>query len=152
MKGIKDSVLKYIDEYSEHLFAYMRTYTKGALHARVMKAKAQGIMELYREIIYKGKDFTKTRIRNLRLSVLNPKAASKDSDLDQALSSWEHDLMLLKENGAPGLNDDDKKAILLTIIPGNYVKLMREKFDDPKNEDYYDFLHCLLYTSDAADE
>jgi len=57
-----DKSYKYIktqaDMYAQQLKSYLRTYTEGELHARVIQTDPNGIMELMREIIYKGNNKT----------------------------------------------------------------------------------------------
>ena len=47
------------DMYARQLTSYLGSYTKGLLHAKVMKTQSRGAFELLRDLVYKGRNRNK---------------------------------------------------------------------------------------------
>ena len=65
------------DTYAQQLKSYLRTYTSGELHARVLQTDTNHIMELMRETIYKGKGRNPNKLIDLKAKALSPPKANK---------------------------------------------------------------------------
>ena len=58
------------DMYARQLISYLGSYTKGLLHAKVMKTQSRGAFELLRDLVYKGRNRNKNRLLALKAAVL----------------------------------------------------------------------------------
>ena len=133
-----------IDIYAEQMLAYLSSYTKGLLHARVMKTSSSGIFELLRDVVAKGKNRNKNRLLALKAAVLSPPRASGVPEMEKILTEWEHQISLIKEyEETYTISDDNKMTILLGIIPKDYIKEMREIYNKSE-EDYHAFHQRLM--------
>ena len=54
------------EAYAQQLTSYMRTYTKGGLHARVTNTSSEDIVELIRDTVWNGRYRNKNRMVVLR--------------------------------------------------------------------------------------
>ena len=124
-------------EFSEQLYSYLLNYTKGALYAKVTKMQERGALEVFRDIIYKGKHLSKSKICALNAKILEPKRASSEKEVDKCLTDWRWDRQQLVDLDQPQLPDDLLKTILMKIVPEAYLKHMREQYS--KLERYDDF-------------
>ena len=48
--------------YAVQLLAYMGSYSKRALHARVLKTQRTQMFEMFRDVVHKGKNRSKNRL------------------------------------------------------------------------------------------
>ena len=130
------------EEYASQLLAYLSSYTKGNLYLKVNKANTANVFELLRDTVHKGKNRNKNRLLALKAAVLSPPRATSLAELDKILMDWEHQLNLIKEyENSYEISDDNKITILLNIMPKDYIKDMRE-FYNQKGQDeisYHDF-------------
>ena len=134
------------DMYARQLTSYLGSYTKGLLHSKVMKTQSRGSFELLRDLVHKGRNRNKNRLLSLKASVLSPPRAPNLNDLEKILIEWEHQLGLIKEyEDAYILSEDTKMTLLLTMIPKEFVKDMRDIYNkgDCKN-DFHAFRQKLL--------
>ena len=76
---IKRSLKDQFQMYMCQLKAYLRTYTGGELHARVSQTRSDGIMDLLRDIVYKGKNRNPNRLIVLKAKALSPAKSSQNS-------------------------------------------------------------------------
>jgi len=140
-----DKSYKYIktqaDMYAQQLKSYLRTYTEGELHARVIQTDPNGIMELMREIIYKGNNRNPNKLIDLKAKALSPQRANKVTDLANILTDWKHTRQLIMEEDSNyRMDEETMQTILLKIMPQDFVKDMREKLTEGKfQNDYYGF-------------
>ena len=74
------------DMYAHQLKSYLRTYTDGELHARVVQTDSSLIMELMREIMYKGRNRNPNKLIDLKSKALSPPRAHKVTDLNKILT------------------------------------------------------------------
>ena len=58
--------------YAQHLKSYLRTYTDGELHARVIQTSYDDIMELMREVIHRVRNRNPSRLIDLKAKALTP--------------------------------------------------------------------------------
>ena len=75
---IKQSIKDQSQMYMCQLKAYLRTYSGGELHARVTQTRSDGIMDLLRDIVYKGKNRNPNRLIELKAKALS-RQGSQDS-------------------------------------------------------------------------
>ena len=129
------------DMYAQQLKSYLRTYTEGELHARIIQTDHNHIMELMRELIYKGKNRNPNRLIDLKSKALSPPRAMKSQDLPKVLSDWKHvRQQIMEEDPSYKMDEETMQTILLKIMPMEYVKDMRERLTDGKFDgDYYGF-------------
>ena len=85
--------------YAMQLLAYMSSYSKGTLHARVLKTQGDQIFEMFRDVIHKGKHRNKNRLLALKAAVLSPPTASNAGELEKVLVDCEFQLNSIKESG-----------------------------------------------------
>ena len=83
------SIKEQSDTYAQHLKSFLRTYTDGELHARVIQTDYDEVMELMREVIYKGRNRNPNRLIDLKAKPLaapseQGKRPRQDSD------EWRH--------------------------------------------------------------
>ena len=146
IKKLKDDgiVKDNTEAYAEQMLAYLSSYTKGLLHTKVMKTKSEDIFELLRDIITKGKNRNKSRVLAIKAAVLAPPRTTSITELDKTLTEWEHQIAIIKEFD-PGyvITEDTKMTILLSIIPKEYIKDMRDAYNNHTG-DYHSFHQKLL--------
>ena len=80
------SIKEQSDTHAQHLKSYPRTNTDGKLHARVTQTDYDELMELMREVIYKGRNRKPNRLIDLKAKALSPPQANKASELDKILT------------------------------------------------------------------
>ena len=68
----RKSIKEQSDTYAQHLKSYLRTYTDGELHARVTQTDYDEVMELMREVIYKGRNRNPNRLIDPKAKALSP--------------------------------------------------------------------------------
>ena len=76
-----------MQEFSEQLYSYLMTSTKGALYAKVTKMQERGALEVFRDIVHKGKHLSKSKICALNAKILEPKRASTEKEVDKCLTT-----------------------------------------------------------------
>ena len=76
---IKQSIKDQSQMYMCQLKAYLRTYNRGELHARVTQTRSDGIMDLLRDIVYKGKNRNPNRLIELKAKAFVTAKSSKNS-------------------------------------------------------------------------
>lgn len=85
MNEAEDAIYKNVkaqaEMYAYQLKSYLRTYTDGELHARVVQTDGNLIMELMREIIYKGMHRNPNKLLDLKSNALSPPHAHETTDL-----------------------------------------------------------------------
>ena len=126
-----------LEEFSEQLYSYLLNYTKGSLYAKVTKMQERGTLENFRDIIYKGKHLSKSKVCSLNSKILEPKRALSEKDVDKSLTEWKYDQQQLLDLKQPPLSDDMQKTILMKIVPESYLKHMRENYS--KHDTYFAF-------------
>ena len=104
------------------------------------------VMELMREVIYKGRNRNPNRLINLKAKALSPPQANKASELDKILTEWRHTRkMIVEEDPKFKMDDETMQTILLKIMPPEYVKVMREQLAQGNHEDdYFSFEQALF--------
>ena len=129
------------DMYAYQLKSYLRTYTDGELHARVVQTDSSLIMELMREIIYKGRNRNPNKLIDLKSKALSPPRAQKAGDLNKILTDWRHvRQQIVEEDPHYKMDDETMQTILLKIMPQDFVKTMRDKLTEGKyHNDYHGF-------------
>ena len=114
--------------FSEQLYSYLMSYSKGTLYSRIIKAKAKGILEVYRDIVHEGKHLSKGRVVTLNATILEPKRAKDEKEVKSNLAEWKHQRQQLLDLGQPELPEDLRKTIFMKIVPDAYLKHMREQY------------------------
>ena len=66
------SIKEQSDTCAQHLKSYLRTYTDGELHARVIQTNHDEVMELMLEVIYKHRNRNPNRLIDLKAKALSP--------------------------------------------------------------------------------
>ena len=134
------------DMYARQLTSYLGSYTKGLLHAKVMKTQSCGAFELLRDLVYKGRNRNRNRLLSLKAAVLSPPRASTLTDLEKILVEWEHQLGLIKEYDEPyDMSEDTKMTILMTIMLKEFLKDMRAIYNKKECEDNFHAFRQRLY-------
>ena len=91
------SIKEQSDTYAKHLKSYLRTYTDGEPHARVTQTDYDEVMELMRDVIFKGRNRNPSRLIDLKAKALWPPQANKASELDKILTEWRHTRTMIVE-------------------------------------------------------
>ena len=67
------------------------------------------------------------RLIESNAEALSPPRAAKIADVDRVLTEWKHVRReILQEDAYYNLDDDTLQTLLMTIIPNDFVKAMRE--------------------------
>ena len=140
------SIKEQSDTCAQHLKSYLRTYTDGELHARVIQTNYDEVMELMREVIYKHRNRNPNRLIDLKAKALSPPLANEAGDLDKILTEWRHTRkMIVEEDPKYKMDDETMQTILLKIMLPEYVKDMREQLAQGKHkDDYFSFEQALF--------
>ena len=143
---IKQSIKDQFQMYMCQLKAFLRTYTGGELHARVTQTRSDGIMDLLRDIVYKGKNRNPNRLIELKAKALSPPRAAKTADVDRVLTEWKYvRRQTLEEDPNYKLDDETLQTLLMTIIPIDFVKSMRQLLTQGRYiNDYHGFEQALF--------
>ena len=99
------------------LYINLLAFTQGDVRSRVTSNGKELAFESYRHLYHKGRDATKANIVLMQSSVLSPKAASKVADIEARLNEWKFNQRYLRDIGKPDLPSDQKKPILISILP-----------------------------------
>ena len=128
------------------LKAYLRTYTGEELHARVTQTRSDGIMDLLRDIVHKGKNRNPNLLIELKAKALSPSRAAKTADVDRVLTEWKYvRRQILEEDPNYKLDDETLQTLLMKIIPHDLVKPMRELLTQGRYiNDYHGFEQALF--------
>ena len=155
-KSIGNEVAEQKEEYQQQLKSYLRTYTSGDLHARITHTQSKGCVEFLREMVCRGKDHNDNRLLDLKQLILSPAKATKVENLDKVLTEWKYNMeQVLEREPESGLSNENKKTILMRIMPPEYKVEMRKVFHDTDKKDYYAFeqaLHDEISTRKMDDE
>ena len=105
------------------------------------------VMELMREVIYKGRNRNPNRLIDLKAKALSPPQSNKASELDKILTECRHTrkMMIVEEDPKYKMDHETEQTILLKIMPPENVKDMREQLAQGKHEDdYFSFEQALF--------
>ena len=118
------SIREQSDTYAQHSKSYLRTYTYRELHSRVTQTDYDEVMELMREVIYRGRNQNPNRLIDLKEQVLSPPQANKASEPRQDADGMETHTrkMIVEEDPKYKMDDETMQTILLKIMPPEYVK------------------------------
>ena len=112
----------------QQLVSYLSSYTKGNHNQRISKATSEGVCEVLRDVIPKGKKRNKNKFVTLKVTVLGPPRANKPNEVTKILTDWKRTQFLIKQDEPSySLDDDTLITLLFKIMPKDYIKEMREK-------------------------
>ena len=141
------SVSESLVQYSDQLRTLLFSFTKGNLHARLLKeTSSHSAFEVYRELVHKGKNANAHRMMALKASLFQTSRKSA-GQLDSALLAWKHNQQEVTEFDGYRLDDEAQKLILLEMMPECHVEWMRDKWESTK-DDYHAFESELLRRMD----
>jgi hypothetical protein len=106
------------------LYINLIGYTSGKAKSRVTANSIDMAFESYRYIYQKGKNATKMNIVIMKAEVLRPARASKVEDIEEKLNEWKEKQRYLEDVGEPPLNFDQKKTLLISMLPTNVMDYM----------------------------
>ena len=140
------SIKEQSDTFAQHLKGYLRTYTDGELHARVIQSAYDEVMELMRQVIETCRNRNPNRLIDLKAKDPSPRQANKASDFDKILTEWRHTRkMIVEEDPKYKMDDESMQTILLKIKLPEYVKDMREQLAQKTHDDcYFNFEQALF--------
>ena len=93
----KEAIQHRIDEYAAQLYTYMNSYTQGSFNAWLLKTRDEGVFEVYRDVVHKGKNMNASRILKMKATALQPRRAMKAEELDNMLAEWRYEQKLIME-------------------------------------------------------
>ena len=99
------------------LYVNLLGFTKGKAKSRVISNSVDLAFESYRHIYQKGKNATKMNIALMKAEVLRPAKAGKVDEIENKLNEWKEKQRYLEELGEPTIKDDQKKPLLISILP-----------------------------------
>jgi len=141
----QQTIKENIKEYAIQLYTYMNSYTKGNLNARLLKTREEGVFEIYRDVVHKGKNMNASRILKMKATVLQPRRAMKADELDKILAEWKYEQKLITEFDNTEMPEEQQKTILMTVMPKEHVEYMRDHYFDDKFKDNYHAFEQELY-------
>ena len=106
------------------LYINLLGYTKGKARSRVISNSVDLAFESYRHIYQKGKNATKMNIVIMKAEVLRPGRAGKTEEIEVKLNEWKEKQRYLEEVGEPPIGDEQKKPLLISILPQNVMEHM----------------------------
>ena len=145
-QSIGGEVAVQAEAYKAQLATYIRSYTKGDLHERVVKSQPDQVVVIVRELIYKYKHHNSFKILDLKSAIMALPRASTPQDVEKILSDWKHQIHAIQLHGQNFQVPDDLKVTLLhRIMPKSFQETMRarqERMEDmgrPYSQDYHRF-------------
>ena len=99
------------------LYVNLLGFTKGKAKGRVISNSIELSFETYRQIYQKGKNATKMNIVLKKAEVLRPTKADTVNEIENRLNDWKEKRRYLEEVGEAPLKDDQKKTLLISILP-----------------------------------
>ena len=81
---------------------------------------------------------------SLKSAILQPPRAENPEQLDTILAQWKEEQRWVTEWDQSELSDEHQKAILMSIMPKDYVKHMREHYRDKELKSYHAFEQELM--------
>ena len=102
------SVSESLVQYSDQLRTLLFSFTKGNLHARLLKeASSHSAFEVYRELVHKGKNTNAHRMMALKASLFQTSRKSAGQlKLGSALLAWKHNQQEVTEFDGYRLDDE----------------------------------------------
>ena len=150
-QSIGGEVAVQAEAYKAQLATYIRSYTKGDLHERVVKSQPDEVVDIVRELIYKYKHHNSFKILDLKSAIMAPPRASTPQDVEKILSDWKHQIHTVQLHDKNFQVPDDLKVTLLhRIMPKSFQEIMRarqERMEDmgrPYSQDYHRFEQDLF--------
>ena len=120
-------------------------YTSGKTKSRVTANSIDMAFESYRYIYHKGKNATKMNIVIMKAEVLRPARANKVEDVEEKLNEWKEKQRYLEDVGEPSLNFDQKKTLLVSMLPTSVMDYMlKNPAMTSSADDSYDLLEAGL--------
>ena len=99
----------------------------------------------YRYIYHRGKNATKMNIVIMKAEVLRPARANKVEDVEEKLNEWKEKQRYLEDVGEPSLNFDQKKTLLVSMLPTSVMDYMlKNPAMTSSADDSYDLLEAGL--------
>lgn len=128
------------------LYVNLLGFTKGKARSRVISNSIGLSFESYRHIYQKGKNATKMNIVMMKAEVLRPNKANKVDEIENRLNEWKEKQRYLEEVGEPMIKDDQKKPLLISILPMSVMEHMLKSaaMKDEKEGSYEDLERELL--------
>jgi len=127
------------------LYINLLGYTKGKAKSRVISNSVDLSFESYRHIYQKGKNATKMNIVIMKADVLRPTRANKIEEIENKLNEWKEKQRYLEEVGEPCLVDEQKKPLLISILPQAVMDhMLKSKAMRDENATYEELERDLL--------
>ena len=114
-----------VKETANHvLYIHMLGFTTGKAKSKVVSNSIDLSFETYRYIYQTGKNATRVNIVMNKAAALKPDPAAKIDDVENKLNEWKERLRYLAEASEPDMPDDQKKTILISILPTSLMEHM----------------------------
>ena len=111
-------------------------HTEGDTNTMVMDNGSSMSLETYRQIYYKGKNVNTTSTIRTKGKVLRPDAATQVEDIEMKINKWKADLRHLSDVGEKqNIPDEQRRTILLSIVPSEVYDAMLKRYSEFKNYD-----------------
>jgi hypothetical protein len=127
-----------IPKVNRMLYVSLLQYTKNDTHGKVVSNGANMALESYRYIHPKGTSGTVMNKMKMETKAMHPEPANKIDDIEAKINKWKEDLRYLAETGDKGLDEEQKKAILISIVPEDIADHLIKKHDEYADYDDYE--------------
>ena len=119
------------------LYVQLLAYTKGALLDKVKNNESVLAMESYRFLHSKGHNATTMNVVKVTTATLRPSIAQTNSEVDAKLNAWKANIKYLDALGKPSMENDQRKSVLLSILPWKLQEFMMQYYDtEPMYDDF----------------
>ena len=115
-----------INSVNYQMYVSLLAYTKDALLTKVKANKSAMAMETYRFIYQKGNNATTMNIVNTTTAAMQPSPAKNVAEVESKVGSWKADIKYLEDLGKIPMDNDQKKSILVSILPSTMPNNLQE--------------------------
>ena len=122
-----------IPKINRMIYVLLLQYTKGDVHGKVVSNGVHESIETYRYLYEKGKNDTVTNVLRVQMKVMHPDAASSIEEVETKLNKWKEDIRYLRETGHKDMEEDQRRTILVSIMPEDVADALIKKFEDLKD-------------------
>ena len=117
----------------QFLYLNLLQFTKGDSHSRAVAIGASGAFEIYRQLVFRGRNSTVTSQMDQRMKVMQPEKARIVEEVEMKVTQWKSDIRILRETRQKQdiemvSNSDQMITILIGMLPDVLADHLISKF------------------------
>ena len=115
--------------FQEQLHTYLDTFTDGQAAAAVLAVGPEGAFELWRRFADRGRSRRPEHVLNLHAEILRPAPATKYSELEGTINTWEYNVAYWERINPDGekMATKQRELLLISICPKDLAEYLTKE-------------------------